>query len=97
MIPNSALIEVRAGAIIEEDIGETSVKHDTIRVAAHLRFIDPDVLVSNPSLLPICDVTHSSWGSSDHRLTPMSPKIVLDGAFHGLMCSDPAHQVRVFH
>jgi hypothetical protein len=46
VIPNSALMEVRAGAIIEDDIGETSVKHDTISVAAHLRFIDPDILVS---------------------------------------------------
>jgi len=37
---NSLLIDERAGDIMEEDIGETSVKADTINVAAHLRFID---------------------------------------------------------
>lgn len=37
---NSALIDVRAGAIIDDEIGETSVKEDTMKVAAHFRFID---------------------------------------------------------
>jgi len=46
VIPNSALMDVRAGAIIEEDIGETRVKHDTMSVAAHLRFVDPATFVS---------------------------------------------------
>jgi hypothetical protein len=26
---------------MEEDIGDTRVKHDTINVAAHFRFMDP--------------------------------------------------------
>ena len=40
MILKSLLIEERAGEIMEEEIGETSVKHDTMSVAAHLRFMD---------------------------------------------------------
>ena len=40
LILNSALIDVRAGAIMEDEIGETSVKEDTMKVAAHFRFID---------------------------------------------------------
>jgi hypothetical protein len=40
-MPNSADIEVKAGAIMDDDIGDTSVKQDTINVAAHLRLIDP--------------------------------------------------------
>lgn len=36
----SLLIEARAGEIMDDEMGETSVKHDTMRVAAHLRLID---------------------------------------------------------
>jgi hypothetical protein len=38
---NSALMEVKAGEIMEEEMGDTRVKADTMNVAAHLRFIDP--------------------------------------------------------
>lgn len=40
---NSALIDVKAGAIMLEEIGETRVKEDTMNVAAHFRFIDLSV------------------------------------------------------
>jgi hypothetical protein len=32
---------LRAGDIIDEDIGETRVKEETMNVAAHFRFMDP--------------------------------------------------------
>lgn len=31
----------RAGEIMDEEMGDTRVKHETISVAAHLRFVDP--------------------------------------------------------
>lgn len=37
---NSALIDVRAGDIMDEDTGDSRVKDDTMNVAAHFRFID---------------------------------------------------------
>lgn len=40
VIWNSALIDGRAGEIIEDEIGERSVKEETMNVAAHLRLID---------------------------------------------------------
>lgn len=43
-MPNSVLMEFKAGDIIEDEMGETSVKHDTMRVAAHLRFNDPNTV-----------------------------------------------------
>jgi len=36
----SFLMEPKAGAIIDEEIGDTSVKADTMNVAAHFRFMD---------------------------------------------------------
>lgn len=36
---NSSLIDDSAGEIMDEEMGETSVKQDTIRVAAHLRLM----------------------------------------------------------
>ena len=36
----SLLIDASAGEIMDEEMGETRVKHDTISVAAHLRLID---------------------------------------------------------
>ena len=41
LIPNSALMLLRAGEIMDEDIGEMRVKEETIIVAAHFRFMDP--------------------------------------------------------
>jgi len=37
---NSALIDVRAGDIIDEDTGDSKVNDETMNVAAHFRFID---------------------------------------------------------
>jgi hypothetical protein len=39
-MPNSALIDDSAGEIMLDEMGDTSVKHDTMSVAAHLRFMD---------------------------------------------------------
>ena len=36
----SRLIEASAGEIMDEEMGDTRVKHDTMSVAAHLRLID---------------------------------------------------------
>lgn len=36
----SLLIEASAGEIMDEEMGDTRVKHDTMSVAAHLRLID---------------------------------------------------------
>jgi hypothetical protein len=47
VMPNSALMLVRAGEIIEDEIGETSVNAETMNVAAHLRFIDPGGCISS--------------------------------------------------
>jgi hypothetical protein len=41
VIPKSELMLLRAGDIMDDDIGETRVKQETIKVAAHFRFIDP--------------------------------------------------------
>ena len=40
VILKSLLIEDKAGEIMDEEIGETSVKHDTMSVAAHFRLMD---------------------------------------------------------
>jgi hypothetical protein len=32
---------LKAGEIMDEDMGETRVNADTIKVAAHFRFMDP--------------------------------------------------------
>jgi hypothetical protein len=57
---------------MDEEIGETSVKAETMNVAAHLRFIDPaHGLVNGP--LQVSIITYSSLGSLDHHLNPMSP------------------------
>jgi hypothetical protein len=37
---SSRAISGRAGATIDEEIGETTVKEDMMRVAAHFRFMD---------------------------------------------------------
>mgnify|MGYP003624091344 CR=1 FL=1 len=39
-------MEARAGAIMDDEMGETSVKQETMSVAAHFRFIDPAETVS---------------------------------------------------
>jgi hypothetical protein len=33
-------MDVSAGEIMDDEMGDTSVKHDTMSVAAHFRFID---------------------------------------------------------
>lgn len=40
VILKSLLIEANAGEIMDEEMGETRVKQDTMRVAAHLRLRD---------------------------------------------------------